>query len=350
MTLYSCARILVSILLNITPSFRAYPGWSYRQALGVEVLKTWFTLASSIEYQFPLSLEAGFEKERFVRIPPQAPELYRDIPDVPNCDIMPKTIGGVWYPRLFKANQDEDRRVILHFHGGAYVLGSPRQSECGFAANTLYKATSALLFFPQYRLASTEGGAFPAALQDAITSYGYLLALGLSPCRITVSGDSAGGHLAVSLLRYISNSMALLPSPCATLLWSPWLDLASEHKAIDLSTKAQVDFVTTTLVRWAIRVFAPPTMDLSHPYLSPLRHPFGTQTAIWIQIGKFEVLYGDIVAFYRSMKSVSLSSVELHEIPFAPHDILLGGNILGFETEASIAAEHANGFLDRVKY
>ena len=348
--LYCCIQIPLHMLRIIRPSSRAHPRWTYRQALGREILKIWFTYASTVEFRFPLSLDAGSEKERFVKVHPETPELYRGMPDIPNCEIKPTTIGGVWYPQLFRANQHKDMHIILHFHGGAYVLGSSRQSECGFAADTLHKATSALMFFPQYRLASTQNCGFPAALQDAISSYAYLLDLGILPSRITISGDSAGGHLAISLLRYISENRALLPRPLAALLWSPWLDLASDPKAIDLSINARFDFVISGLVTWAIRVFAPPTVDLSHPYLSPLRHPFETQTAIWIQVGGLEVLNDDTVAFFKSMKRTARNKIELYEVPYAPHDIFLAGNILGFEREATDAAAFAQRFLKYVEY
>lgn len=347
--LYCCIRIPFHMLLIVRQSSRPHPRWTYRQALGREILKIWFTYASTIELEFPLSLDAASEKKRFVIVHPEASELYRGTLAILDGEIKPSTIGGVWYPQLFDPNHDKGTQIILHFHGGAYVLGSPRQSECGFAANTLYNATSALMFFPQYRLASSPGGAFPAALQDAITSYVYLLNLGISPSRITVSGDSAGGHLALSLLRYISENHTLLPKPLATLLWSPWLDLASDPKAIDLSINARFDFVMSRFVAWATRVFAPPTMDLSHPYLSPLRHPFDTQTAIWIQVGGLEVLNSDTVAFHRSMRRIARNNVELYEVPYAPHDIFLAGNILGFEREAADAAKFAQRFLSCVK-
>ena len=348
--LYCCIQIPLHMLLIIRPSSRAHPRWTYRQALGREILKIWFTYASTIEYRFPLSLDAGSEKERFVKVHPETPELYRGTPDIPNCEIRPTTIGGVWYPQLFNANHHKDMQIILHFHGGAYVLGSPRQSECGFAAKILYKATSALIFFPQYRLASTQNGGFPAALQDAISSYAYLLNLGILPSRITISGDSAGGHLAVSLLRYIVENRALLPRPLAALLWSPWLDLASDPTAIDLNINARFDFVISRLVAWAIRVFAPRTIDLEHPYLSPLRHPFETQTAIWIQVGGLEVLNGDTIAFFKSMRRIAGNNIELYEVPYAPHDIFLAGNFLGFEREVTDAARFAQRFLNEVEY
>ena len=67
----------------------------------------------------------------------------------------------------------------------------------------LTKLLNCIAVLPQYRLSSNSHGEFPAALQDAITSYSSLLNMGISPQRIIVSGDSAGGHLAISLLRYL---------------------------------------------------------------------------------------------------------------------------------------------------
>jgi alpha/beta hydrolase fold len=70
---------------------------------------------------------------------------------------------------------------------------------------------SALVLCVQYRLPSHPGGRFPAALQDAATSFQHLLDLGVPASHIILSGDSTGGQLAVSLLRYISDYPKALP-------------------------------------------------------------------------------------------------------------------------------------------
>ena len=277
---------------------------------------------------------------------PASEEIYSRIPGGQKPDIQPEVIGGLWFPTLFHQSVDRERRVILHFRGGGYVIGATRRSDVGFGARILINSTSTMVFFPQCRLASAHRGEFPAALQDALTAYAYLLNLGILPSRIVISGDSAGAHLAITLLRYLSALKPSLPAPSAVLLWSPWLDLATDPDWMDRHANSKIDFVPSNLVRWALRVFPPTGMELSHPYLSPLRHPFVTKTPVWVQIGGKEVLYDEAMAFVRKMSGVQNNMVEIHEVPAAPHDIILAGNLLGFEKEASNAADKAHQWLD----
>ena len=343
--LYCLVRIPFILLYYTLKVSRPHQAWTYRQALGREILRIWFVYASTVEFQFPLSLDPGYEKEDFVTICPAPDRTYYRIPGNRKSDVLPEVIGGTWFPRLYHPSHDQEKRVILHFHGGAYVLGGTRRSECGFAASNLIRSTSAMIFFPQYRLATASNSSFPAAFQDALTSYAYLLDLGISPQRIIISGDSAGGHLAVTLLRHLSMGEPVLPEPAALLLWSPWLNLAADSKEIDRNRNSATDFVPAGLVRWAVRAFAPAGMDLSHPYITPLHHPFSTRVPIWIQVGGAEVLRDEGMAFVRNMRSMTSNRVGVYEVSSAPHDIFLAGNILGFEREALDAADRAQQYL-----
>ena len=346
--LYCLVRIPIIALYYIPKTSRPHQSWTCRQALGREMLDLWFAYASTVEFRLSLHLDPGSEKEDFVNIRPAARKIYRNIPGAVESSIQPEVIGGTWFPRLYHPSDDKEKRVVLHFHGGAYVLGGTRRSECGFAARILIKSTSAMVFFPQYRLATAPNGRFPAAFQDALTSYAYLLNLGIPPSRIVVSGDSAGGHLVVTLLRYLAQSEHLLPDPFAVLLWSPWLNLAADAKEFDRRPNNKTDYVTSRLVSWAVRAFTPPGIDLSHPYLSPLHHPFFTKTPIWVQVGGKELLYDEVMAFVRNMTAIRHNIIRVHKVPFAPHDILLAGNILGFEEEVSDAADRAQRYLDGI--
>ena len=77
----------------------------------------------------------------------------------------------------------------------------------------------------------TPENAFPAALFDALADYAYLVrVVGFKPENVIVSGDSAGGHLALALARYLSlNNFADLPKPGGAILMSPTVEWASTH-------------------------------------------------------------------------------------------------------------------------
>ncbi|KAL8909848.1 MAG: hypothetical protein Q9171_004835 [Xanthocarpia ochracea] len=339
-------RVPLMGLYYIPGICRQHPKWTYRQAIGVQLLRIWFKYASTVMFSFPISLEPGKEAERFVVIEPSTRDIYGALPDTSDLTVKPKPIGGTWYPRLYNATDDATRQVILHFHGGGYVLGSTRDSECRSAALTLCKNLDSLSFFAQYRLASSPEGRFPAAFQDALTAYAYLIDIGVRSSNIVLSGDSAGGHLVVMLLRYLSENGGLLGDPRAALLWSPWLNLATNPEEIDRSKNNTTDFVLGAFVKWAVESFVPPDMDLMHRYLSPLYHPFSTTTPIWIQVGHREVLHEEITLFADRMIRMTDNIVEILEVPYAPHDIFLAGTILGFESEVEDATKVAARFLN----
>ncbi|RYP67535.1 hypothetical protein DL771_007185 [Monosporascus sp. 5C6A] len=94
----------------------------------------------------------------------------------------------------------------------------------GFASSLLLQSSpGSVVLCPEYRLCSLQGGRFPAALQDAVTTYAYLVnELQIPASDIVLSGDSAGAHLALGLLRYINAHQDTFPEPAAMLLWSPW--------------------------------------------------------------------------------------------------------------------------------
>ncbi|KAL8740825.1 MAG: hypothetical protein Q9190_006506 [Brigantiaea leucoxantha] len=343
--LHCLFRLPLLSLYYIPRATRQHPAWTFRQAIGCDILKLWFTYASYVEFKFPLSVDSAAEAEQWVTIKPSSQRIYHRIPHSPATAIQPAIIGGTWFPRPYHVANDVAKKIILHFHGGGYVLSGTRRSECGFAASNLCKGTSSFVFFPQYRLASSPDCGYPAAFQDALTSYAYLLDLGIPSTSIVISGDSAGGHLAIMLLRYLSENSGLLPHPLAVLLWSPWLDLAADPKEIDRNRNSRTDFVPAVFVNWAVKAFVPPDMELTNPYLSPAHHPFFTDTPIWIQVGGLEVLNDEIHTFERNMVNIQQNRVKLYEVANAPHDILMAGNILGFEAQVASAANLVGNFL-----
>lgn len=87
-------------------------------------------------------------------------------------------------------------------------------------------------------------------------------------------------------------------------------------------------------------------MEATHPYLSPLHHPFHAKTPVWIQVGGAEILHDEIVTFKRRMDEVEGNKTGLYKVPIAPHDILLAGHINGFANEAADASGATRRFLE----
>lgn len=123
---------------------------------------------------------------------------------------------------------ENGNRAIYYLHGSGYVLCSARTHR-GLASR-LSRATGLPVFLPDYRLAPEFR--FPAAADDAITGYKWLLDQGFDASDVVVAGDSAGGHLALDLL--IENRRTGIPQPAACVLFSPLVDpsfgLAAEQE------------------------------------------------------------------------------------------------------------------------
>ena len=324
---------------------RQHPKWTYRKAVTNELMRAFLYHTSALETQTPLSLEPGSEKSLFVRLAPQDARFYRGV--LNDDAIQPCVVGGIWFPTVYQPSSDDGRNVVLYFHGGAFVIGTGRPGVSGFAAATLAKSFNAKVLSFSYRLSSSPNCHFPAALQDAVTAYGYLLSQQIDARRIILAGDSAGCNLAVTLLRYISsNKGTLLPHPLAAVLCSPWLDVSS---ALDPGSKQRheqvpADYVPENLQAWGARTYVPTGFDASDAYISPSRHPFQTEAALWICVGGLEMLRDEGISFAEKMRTAG-NKVEIYVEPYANHAILGIGNITGFATEAEEAMKRASKWV-----
>lgn len=213
----------------------------------------------------------GAQLARYLRIP-------RDV------TVESLVINGLPAAWIRPAGVDSDR-VLLHLHGGGYVTGSidSHLMMCVPMAQTL--ETNILL--PAYRLAPEHP--FPAALDDALETYRWLLAQGFQAQNIVISGDSAGGGL--SLATALALRDAGEPLPAAVVCLSPWVDLTNSGQSH--ITKANVEPVLKTdeLKEWAACYSG--TANLENPLVSPIYADFHGFPPLLIQVGSDEILLDD---------------------------------------------------------
>ena len=306
------------------------------------LFKTFLYNSSLLKLQIPPSLDPGAEKDRFVLISPPNKETLQGI--LRDTHIQPAIVAGTWFPAPYRrpSAAAAEQTIVLYLHGGAFVMGGGRTAPCSFPANTLITHLNASVLSICYRLSCNPHCEFPAALQDAVSAYSYLLSLAVPASHIIVAGDSAGANLAVGLLRYIADHPDKLPHPRAALLGSPWVNLRSalDPDSLDKHRSASTDYVPGILAAWGARAYVPSHMDAASSYISPLHHPFFTEAAMWVCVGGLEILCDDGVLFVDNMRKKG-NRLMLHVEPFASHSFLSVGNVTGFQAEADRAVKGA---------
>jgi monoterpene epsilon-lactone hydrolase len=178
-------------------------------------------------------------------------------------------------------------RAILFLHGGGYISGSI-DSHRHMIAQAGREARARTLALG-YRLAPEHP--FPAALDDAIAGYRFLLSQGFAPETIAVAGESAGGGLAVATL--VSLHDAGEPLPACAWLSSPWVDLTMTGASI--RTKAAVDpLLSEPYLAELAKAYLNGT-DPLNPLASPLHADLRGLPPMLIQVGSAEILLDDAV-------------------------------------------------------
>jgi acetyl esterase/lipase len=351
---FETARLPLFLAKYWRPSGRQHPEWTYRQAITMRVFHSALYYIASIQLATPLPLTAGVEKERFTTLRPADKEMYKG-PLRSNQDVEPAEIGATWYPApLTKTSNKTNVRVILHIHGGAFITGDGRTQASGYFAKKLITHTSAThVLCPQYRLStlpvSLTSNPFPAALQDTLTSYLYLInELGISPSAIILSGDSAGANLSISLLKYIAEHGADLDisNPSACLLWSPWIGPDASASYVHDNDNYATDYLSPPFTYWGSTAYAGPAglQTLSQPYISHKDRTFRTEVPLWVHTGGAEVLFYDDKEWVEKMQGAG-NDVTLCVEKNAPHDVVLMGKILGFDKEATNGVKQAGEWV-----
>ena len=183
------------------------------------------------------------------------------------------------------ANGQQNAPVVLYFHGGGYVMGSALSHRA--LVERLAVAIGGRVLAVNYRLAPEHP--FPAATDDALTSYRWLLKQGIAANDIALAGDSAGGGLCIAALVAIRD--AGIPSPaCATSI-SPWVDM--EGLGESMLTKAAED---PMVQKAALAMIAPLYLngaDPRTPLAAPLYADLSGLPPVLIQVGSAETLLDD---------------------------------------------------------
>jgi epsilon-lactone hydrolase len=237
--------------------------------------------------------------ERAERVFPIAPDVAIEIVKAPERDAEYLRPPGVL-----------DDAAVLYLHGGGYVIGSPRSHRHLAAAIGRAAGTPTLLL--DYRLAPEHP--FPAAVDDAVAAYQWLLARGLPSGRLVVAGDSAGGGLTVALLLALRERG--IPRPAGGVCISPWVDLTCSSASY--TTKAGTDPIVTRDGVTAMAQAYAGTGDFKGPLVSPLFADLRGLPPLLVQVGSEEVLLDDAVGLSARARAAGVD-VTLEEWPAMIH-------------------------------
>jgi acetyl esterase/lipase len=167
------------------------------------------------------------------------------------------------------------------------------------------------VFGLDYRIAPESR--FPAALDDAVTAYQWLLEKGVSPSSISLAGDSAGGGLVLSLLLRARDSG--LPLPGCGVCFSPWTDLAGTSASVRLNDGRCHIFRPENIAEFAA-VYLGENSPLD-PYASPAHADLSGLPALLLQVGSTELLLDDTLRVHKKIQTAGgISKLEIYDDVF----------------------------------
>ena len=208
-------------------------------------------------------------------------------------------IGGMYAEWISVNRAHMKKYVLLHCHGGGYSTGSSLYART--LTSKLAASTSMDVLCFDYRLAPEHP--YPAATEDAMKVWDYLMLLGYGARDVILTGDSAGGNLALSLALKLKSQGRLLPR--GILLLSPWTDLTSSGESFE--TKADVDPVLdSAYIDRMVEAYAV-EQDLKDPYISPLFGNFTGFPPTYIQVGENEILLSDSKRLHQAFVEANVS-------------------------------------------
>jgi epsilon-lactone hydrolase len=204
-------------------------------------------------------------------------------------DYVHSVIGGI--PALWAVPKGAVwDRVIICFHGGGYMMGSPYSHRKMYGH--LAKAVGCRALLVDYRL--TPEHQHPAQVDDAVAAYRGLLELGVSPAHVLFSGDSAGGGMAIGA--QLRARDAGLPLPAGAMTMSAWTDMTLSGASYDANKPKDLLF-RREMVRGLVTMLLGADPDLADPYASPISADLTGLPPVYLQVGGDEALLDDSVVF-----------------------------------------------------
>jgi len=210
--------------------------------------------------------------------------LGRQAKDVRTEGVMAGSVPATWFdPRGVRGDT-----VVLYLHGGAFIAETPVFH--GSLLARICRAADARGLMVNYRLAPEHR--YPAALDDCIAAYRWLLDQGFAAGRIIVAGDSAGGNLTLALLLRARDEA--LPRPAGAVAISPVTDLTFSGDSVRRNDGID-DMFSADLMDALVPVYLAQRDLRTHPHVSPVLGDYTGMPPLLLVVGSTELLLDDSV-------------------------------------------------------
>jgi len=227
---------------------------------------------------------------------------------------------GNWVvPNLNNLKEAEDTAlsndvVILYIHGGGFCLGHSKMHMETFQLiiNHLRKVHQIQSSILSLEYSLSPENVWPKACDEAMASYQYLIDLGISPSKIILAGESAGGNLVATMLLTIKNRLSNEPEqqilPAAAALFSPWIDLTINQPSF---ATLKYDILTPKHIAKFVSYYIPNfdnldeearTAMIRNPLISPLHGDFSGTCRLFLSYGENEMIRSSIEQFKSKLE------------------------------------------------
>lgn len=221
--------------------------------------------------------------------------LFKPAPDITTQSLSANGVPAEW---ITPPNATDT--VVYWLHGGGYTVGSINTHRD--MISRIARASEARAFAIDYRLAPEHP--FPAAVDDAVTGYRWLLAQGIDPKAVVIGGDSAGGGLTFATL--ITLRDAGDPLPAAAVTFSPWTDLEGTGESI--TTRRDADPMIDPAGMPEMSALYHTTTPVRDPRVSPIHADLTGLPPQLIHVGDAEVLLSDATRMADKAKAAGVDT------------------------------------------
>ncbi|CAE6816876.1 Kynurenine 3-monooxygenase [Paraburkholderia aspalathi] len=235
--------------------------------------------------------------------------LLKQFPAPASAEVTNVDLNGVSSLRVVAAGA-EQKATVLHFHGGGYVLGSAKSSV--EYASRLSRTLNGPCYTVDYRLAPEHP--YPAAFDDAFSAYRGLLASGVDPSTVFLSGESSGGGLALALAAALSRSD--LPLPAGVIAICPMTDLTLTGPSVKANSGGDPAANRETLFNLAASYFQ--GHEPTDPMVSPLFADLANLPPVFLSAVEGEVLESDTTRFEQRARTAG-ANVKLKMVADSVH-------------------------------